>query len=146
MSVDPEQQLQSEISEPYPTPSLVFEENIDPDLKAQLILDHASLVEKPAVGLVALQAFARMSPDKRQDSRWQRLTDRTIARYYEFDEATETEIYANPHVREIIESGRQKMSAEGAEEASFKIRVARLEVFLQRLRTHKNLGAIAVNE
>lgn len=129
-------------------PRFIIETDHDPEIETQLAIDLQWLLKKPATRLLALRKFAQTPEETADNSVWKRLTDKTAAICYYFDDSTEEAIRHDDRFKDLIrlERSRGPIKEAEADQYAFQRRVLRLEVFLERAHKVKALGDISLSE
>lgn len=146
MTANPEYPTAPEVYTNSATPGFIIDPEAPPVIASQLLLDEIWLVRRPATRLLALHRFIDNSEPIPEGSVWHRLTTIENCRYYEFDQPTETAIKRDPSFKRLIEPSRYKSTPESGQERALKIRLRRLEVFLERANVAKDLGKASLQK
>lgn len=135
MSINPELDFPIEVpderTEPL-LPRIYLAEDLEPEQYDQLKSTLNLLTKKPAINLAALRRFVAQPERFSEDSRWAILTNRATARSYYFDEDTNAAIRRDPEI--------QKQQAKSGSDAGLALRALRLELYMKRVITFRNLG------
>lgn len=146
MSINSEQYTSEPLAPGFEQPAFLIDPDAPEDLARQLQIDELWLKNRPSTRILALRQFVSGEAVIKDDSVWQRLTGKEAATYLGFDAATEAAVKADSEYRHLQDLRKQNTSRDAADGLALKVRLRRIEIFLERTKVARGLGRLSISK
>lgn len=146
MSIDSEQYTSEPLAPGFEQPAFLIDPDVPEELGRQLQIDELWLKNRPSTRILALRQFMSGEAVIKDDTVWQRLTSKEAATYLVFDGATEAAIKKDSDHRHLQALRKEKTSRDAADDLALKVRLRRLEIFLERTKAARALGRLSISK